>query len=105
MLHRHGAGIYPELPGYTPSFRDNTHLAFGSSHSLPHGNSEVECACCLPHTQQAELATFQEVSGLESRLFSSPSSTGPWRALIKVSREMKEPHGRTVVRKGCERHG
>lgn len=77
------------------------HLAPATA-SLP-GNSEVECACCLLHTQQAELATFQGVSGLESRPFSSPSPTAPQRALIKVKREMKESQGSTVVWEGWER--
>lgn len=83
VLYRSGAAMDPELQGQHM-------LSCIWHHSLPPGSSGAECACCSPHIQQTELATFQGDSGLEFRLFSSPSSTVPQRALIKARRELKK---------------
>lgn len=68
----------------------------------PSQGSEAGHACYLPLAQQAKLAAFQGVSALESRLFSSPSSPAPQRALIKARIEINRFRGSTVVRKGWE---
>ena len=86
------------------SWRDiHGQCSAAAPHLLPPSQGfEARRACWLPLTQQAELATFQTVSALESRLFSSPSSPAPQRTLIKARREVNRFHGRTMVQKAWE---
>lgn len=88
----------------TLSWRDiRGQCSAAAPHLLPPSQGfEAGSACCLPLTQQAELATFQRVSALESRLFSSPSSPTPQKTLIKARREVNRFHGSTMVQKAWE---